>query len=314
MQDQNKQSNQSRFIAAAVLSLAFLVTWTYFFTPEKPATDVTNANVNANSNVPANNSGPATPAQTETVKEETAAKELAESAPDDVAGKKIKIKTPLYEVILDNKGAVATSWILFRNDSSHKNEQQPLYADTSTKDNKIPLQLISQRGIKEKPEQAPFKLKTGDAKLDAVVNQRNYSVSAEETEIVLAPGATKELTFSMTGPDGIKSEKKFVFRAESYIADVSVKLTKNDAVVPNTKFVIGPSIGDQGIPHYTFYKVAPEAVYNTSVDQNRQYAASLDTEDKGSGSMKIDGEVDWAGIADTYFAMVVVPVQEVGRS
>ena len=39
--------------------------------------------------------------------------------------------------------------------------------------------------------------------------------------------------------------------------EISVK--RGGAAVP-AKIRVGPSIGDQGIKHYTFYSVAPEAV------------------------------------------------------
>ena len=42
----NKQSSQSRFLIAAVLSMVVLLGWGYFFAPKKP--DNANANVNAN--------------------------------------------------------------------------------------------------------------------------------------------------------------------------------------------------------------------------------------------------------------------------
>ena len=306
MEDPNKQNTQTRFILAAVLSLVVLMGWTYFFSPEKPAEDVA---VNSNTaNVNSEKVQTPTPKETAEKPEEEAAATKTEELPDEAPNKSVTIKTPLYEVTLDSKGAAATSWILLINDSPDPNERKPLWADGSN-GKKIPLQLISQKGLEEDPSRAPFKLRTGDEKLDKTLNERNYSVSVDKGEIELAAGESKEIVFSLKGPGGVEAEKKFLFRADSYISDVSVKLEREGNSVPNTKIVIGPSIGDQGIPHYTFYTVAPEAVYKTTTEQTRQYAASIAGEDGKPGSMQIAGEVDWAGIGDTYFAMALVPAK-----
>ncbi|MDH3528544.1 MAG: membrane protein insertase YidC, partial [Acidobacteriota bacterium] len=305
MEDPNKQQTQTRFILAAVLSLVVLTGWTYLFSPEKPADELANANTAVN----AGKDEKATPKE-ETVKpkEETAAKEEVEEAPDENPNKTVTIKTPLYEVTLDSRGAAATSWILLKNDSPDENERKPLYADGSN-GKKIPLQLISAKGLKEEPAKAPFKLRTGDEKLDKILNDRNFAVSVDRSEIELGAGESREIVFSMKGPGGVEAEKKFVFRGDSYIADFSLKLEKGGTAVPNTKVVIGPSIGDQGIPRYTFYTVEPEAVYNTTAEQTRQYAASLIGDEGDTGKMQVAGEVDWAGIGDTYFAMAIVPAK-----
>ena len=60
----------------------------------------------------------------------------------------ITIKSPLYEATLDTKGAVATSWILLRNTSPKSDV--PIYADGSTDNEKIPLQLISEKALAAK--------------------------------------------------------------------------------------------------------------------------------------------------------------------
>ncbi len=285
-----------------------LTAWTYFFTPDRPAPDLANANSNITNGQTANTGGekPETKSAAEPKKEEP----KSEPVPDEVPNRSIKITTPLYEVVLDSKGAAATSWILFKNDSPYASEREDLYADASN-GKKIPLQLISEKGLKEDPTRAPFMLKTGDDDLDKTVNGRNYTVSVDQSEITLNAGETKEISFKLTGPDGIEAEKKLVFRGDSYINDLSVSLSRNGKTVQNTKVLVGPSIGDQGIPHYTFYTVEPEAVYNTTTEQNRQYAASLIESEKNTGGMAIAGDVDWAGVGDTYFAMALVPSKRV---
>jgi YidC/Oxa1 family membrane protein insertase len=134
--DNSKQQNQSRFLIAAVLSMAFLFGWSYFFAPQKPATTMrTRRRSSAR--------------QIRRARTFNRIKRLnsTEATPDNIPNRQITIKSPLYEVKLDSKGALATSWILLK-DASPKGER-PLYADGSTESEKIPLQLISQKAVNE---------------------------------------------------------------------------------------------------------------------------------------------------------------------
>lgn len=302
MTDSNKQSSQSRFLIAAVLSLLVLTAWTYFFAP-KPNTDQANANVNA-ANTKATSEKQ--PEPTKEAKEPEPEKAELETTPDNVPNKVVKIKTPLYEATIDSRGAVATSWILLINDSNASDDRKALYAQGSTKDHEKPLELVSAKGLAQKPLEAPFQLSTGDKSTDSFINQRNYEVSGDAGTYELKGDETKEIEFTLTGANGIKVKKSFLFRANDYIADLSVTLTKDGKPVPSTKLLIGPSIGDHGIERHTFYKVEPEGVYNVDQSSSRQYAASI-IKEGDSGEEAVKGSVDWAGVADTYFAMVVVP-------
>ena len=108
--DNSKQQNQSRFLIAAVLSMAVLIIWQFFFAP-KPT-----PNNNANTAQVANtaettNTAPQVQATPQNLPPQTAA---TNNTPDTTPNKQITIKSDLYEVKLDSKGAVATSLILFK--------------------------------------------------------------------------------------------------------------------------------------------------------------------------------------------------------
>src|SRR5689334_14014733 len=94
-------SNQSRFLIAAALSMAVLFGWQYFFAP-KPAP------LDANSNANVAQSATPTPAPAPTVQQVQSQPDQAQA--DTTPQRSITIKSPLYEVTLDSKGAVATSW------------------------------------------------------------------------------------------------------------------------------------------------------------------------------------------------------------
>ena len=110
-------------------------------------------------------------------KSQTPQQTIAET-PDAVPSKEITIKTPRYQVKLDSKGAVATSWILLKNVSERNPDGKLLYADGSNKENEKPLELIPQEALNHNPRLLPFRLSTGDANLDNL---------SEQSEIIKFP-------------------------------------------------------------------------------------------------------------------------------
>jgi hypothetical protein len=63
--------------------------------------------------------------------------------------------------------------------------------------------------------------------------------------------------------------------ADRYSTDLSVVVKRGDQPVPQVKITVGPSIGDQGVVHHTFYSVAPEAVSYVNGKLERHPAASI---------------------------------------
>ena len=296
----NKQNTQFRFILAATLSMAVLFGWQYFFAPKPP--------INDNSNT-AQTTATATPA-TQPIQTQTQPSAI-ETAPDSLPNKEITIKTPLYQVKLDSKGALATSWILLANISKQNPDGKPLYADGANNGNEKPLELISPEGLRRNPHEIPFRLATGDQNLDAYLNQRNYQVLATQENIELGAGQTTKIDFVLKDEaNGIEVTKSYNFSADSYVTDLQIKLTKNGLPVPNTKLLIGASIGDQGMPYYDFYHTEPEAVAFVNGEVERHYGLGIVTGEKSEGNLAINGEVDWAGVGDTYFAMAAIPSQK----
>jgi hypothetical protein len=181
----NKQSTQFRFLLAATLSMAVLFGWTYFFPTKK--TEQTNTNT---AQTIANTAVTATP---EVTQNQPAQQPTSASVADSTPNKSITINTPLYQIKLDNKGAVATSWVLLKNKSS-KGEKL-LFADGSTENDKKPLELIAPESLNRSPREIPFRLATGDPNIDAFINERNYTVSVNEEIVELGEGQTKQIHF-----------------------------------------------------------------------------------------------------------------------
>jgi YidC/Oxa1 family membrane protein insertase len=107
---------------------------------------------------------------------------------------------------------------------------------------------------------------------------------------------------------GLNVTKSIMFEGDHYSAGIEVKATHNGQPLPQAKLLIGPSIGDQGVAHYTFYSVAPEAIAFVGGTVERHQAATINH--KNNDLLKVPGAVDWAGVGDTYFSMVAVPAKQ----
>jgi len=222
----------------------------------------------------------------------------------------VTIRTPLYDAKFDTLGAEPVSWIIKKN----KNSGSPIYSVAGRKRDQIPLELISPEGLKRQPRLVPFQLQTGDSTLDAALSSTTYRIEGADSpngdvEINLGPGEKKEITFVLEDSNGVEARKKIVFDAERYETDLSVLLKRGGQPVPQLKIAIGPSIGDQGVSHHTFYSVAPEAVAYVGNKLERHPAAGINGNSSSPDRLALNAPMDWAGVADTYFAMVAVPVQ-----
>ncbi|MCA1590530.1 MAG: membrane protein insertase YidC, partial [Acidobacteria bacterium] len=304
MEDSNNQS-QYRFLLAAVMSILVLFGWSYFFAPTRP---VDNANTQANTNT-ATTSQPAPVQPAPNAQPVQPAPPIAPAA-DAVPNRSITIKSPLYEVTLDSRGAVATSWIILKNKGPRGDFA--VYADGSTEGNRQPLQLISQVGLAKAPRELPFLLTTRDQNVTNLINERNYQISIPDQEIVLAAGQERQIEFTLTDASGTEVKKSFVFRADTYVADLALTLRQNGQPVPDTKLVIGPSIGDHAINFHTLYRIEPEAVAAIDGDiVRRQGYYSFTFGADNQAKLADNGLVNWAGVADAYFSMVAVPSAQV---
>jgi YidC/Oxa1 family membrane protein insertase len=319
--------DKQRFVLAIVFSAAILFAWSLLF-PVKPPPQPTNAN--SNSSATEQKASPTT-ASSETPSasqdKQPVQGTAAETSPETTAPRQIKVTTPLYEVMLDNHGAVATSWIIKKN----KDNGRPLYSVGGTKDQPKPLELISQERVNQERREAPLRIQTVDGEktvegrlTDSLLDSRNYEVKEindknESAELQgdtfdVPQGKTRSLEFLLkvkSGPLGkesnLEARKIITFYADHYRADVKIYLKQDEQLKP-ARLLLGPSIGDQGISAYSFYSVPPEGIATVGEDVGKRHNA-LAINHKGDKEL-VNGAVDWAGVADTYFAMVAVPQQK----
>jgi YidC/Oxa1 family membrane protein insertase len=294
---------QKRLILALVLSTAILFLWSYLY-PVKPPQDKPAAatpSPSATQDASTASASPTTPQPGTT--------QSAIINQNNAPQRTITVRTPLFVAKFDSRGAEPTSWVITKN----RNSSAEIFSVAGKKSDRIPLELISPDGLKRQPRVVPLQIQTGDAQLDAALAASTYSVEgvdqSGDAEIVLADGQKKEVVFTLNDASGLQVRKSLVFDAGSYATDFSVTIKQGDQPVPQVKITIGPSIGDQGIKHHTFYSVAPEAIASVNNKIERHLAHSINENKSSPDHLVQPGPVDWAGVGDTYFAMVAVPLK-----
>jgi YidC/Oxa1 family membrane protein insertase len=290
---------QKRLILALVLSSAILFLWSYFY-PVKPPQNQPPASPSPTAT--------STPQQTSTPGSTSGSPAQVTQLVSSVPSRTITIDTPLYTAKFENHGAEPVSWIIKKN----KISDNPIYSVAGKKKDHIPLDLISPEGLKRQPRVVPLQLQTGDVALDSILSSSNYKVEGIEGEsgdvnINLGEREKKQLSFVLEDANGLKVTKTIVFDSDSYDTTLTVLVKRGAEVLPQVRVTIGPSIGDQGVAHHTFYSVAPEAVAFVNNKVERHPAAGINSNSSSPDRLVLGGPVDWAGVADTYFAMVAVP-------
>ncbi|HST53333.1 MAG TPA: membrane protein insertase YidC [Pyrinomonadaceae bacterium] len=304
---------QKRLLIAVVISALILFGWSYFFTPKNPQ-----QNANSTESAPT-----ATPAPTPTAQTTPADSQHAPSAnaPDAVAQRTLTVSTPLYEVQLDSRGGIARSWVIKQN-KEKGGEGKPLYSIASTKDNPQKLELISQEGAKR--DLFPLRIFTGRDDLDSALASRNFTIKgvegdAGDARLDLKNGEQKAVELSLTEPaSGVEVLKRLTFDADNYTVKLETKISQGGQPLPGARIAVGPSIGDQGVPRFTYYSIAPEAIFAAGGDVTHYSAEQID-KSKDAPNIKrdkrddivvttenVDGQIQWAGVGDTYFAMTLV--------
>jgi YidC/Oxa1 family membrane protein insertase len=293
---------QKRLILALLISTGILFAWGYFVKPpqqQPPPTDTTATGS------PSPSPAQATPAASPQQVGPPAGQSNQTSL--DAERRTVHITTPLYEAKFDTLGAEAVSWIVKKN----KDSGREIYSVASHKNQKVPLELVSPEGLKRQPRDAPFQIVTGDNSIDYLLSSSTYKVegidaATGDAEIALGPNEKKAVTFVLSDAStGLEIQKKIVVDAERYDVQLELSIKRGGQAVPQARLKVGPSIGDQGVSHHTFYSVAPEAVTSFGDRVERITAAAIN--EKHADHLTASGAINWTAIGDTYFAMVAVP-------
>ncbi|HXG63921.1 MAG TPA: membrane protein insertase YidC [Blastocatellia bacterium] len=194
---------------------------------------------------------PAAPGQTAPGKPATTAPQaVTQAAPRDIT-----IETPLWNITLSNRGAVATSWILKK---SSVDGREILAANGG------PLELIPQEVIQTLGAPLRLNLPWSPA-LEAELNQAYFQVegvSPDEGAVRIEPGQSRQITFTYASPT-VTARKTYTFRGDSLIFDATADVTANGGQQP-VEIVLGPRIGDQSDFRTGSYATPPQVIAYTN--------------------------------------------------
>ena len=296
---------QKRLILALVLSSAILFLWSYLYPAKPPQNSQTSGSATITPEATASQ-----PSSTSQTGQPPTGSQIGALAQNSAPQRTLTIRTPLYEIKIDSRGAAPISWIIKENKKS--TGQKDIFSVAGTRRDAIPLQLISPEGLNRQPREVPLQLLTGDAGLDEALRSSTYRIDGVNTatgdaELTLAAGEKKQIQLVLEDSNKLLVQKTLTFDGDRYDVDLGVLIKRGDQTVPRAKLSVGPSIGDQGVKRHTFYSVAPEAVADVNDKIERHPAAGINGNKSAPDHLSLPGSVNWAAVGDTYFAMVAIP-------
>jgi YidC/Oxa1 family membrane protein insertase len=296
---------QKRLLLALAISTAILFLWSFLFPPKPTQPPPQPSSPTPSSETAQAGSGSQAGSTVEPIQSASGA-----TVVDDAPQRIVSVKTPLYDAKIDTRGAEVVSWIVRKN----KYSGREIYSSAGSRTNPVELELVSPEGLKRTPRDVPFQLVTDNVNLDQFLLSRNYRIEGAEgggdVQVNLAKGETRELRFLLRDSAiGLDVVKTIVFDGDGYTVDFNVLVKRGEQTLPEIKVKIGSSIGDQGVGHYTFYSVAPEAVASFGGKVERYPPTSINENKNSPDRLVLGGPVEWAGVGDTYFGMVGVPAK-----
>jgi YidC/Oxa1 family membrane protein insertase len=276
---------EQRALLALILSILVLLFWEYYFTPqpqqphEVSTSEKTTQNGSKGSEKPALDGQPqgATPG----LDKIGSIKSLPTMLPNI---EKWTVTSPLYETDVVNSGARISSVKLLR---------YRAYLDK----NAPPMELITVQPLGYFPASIDL-LKHQDAHLATA----SYK-GPDEKKIVLKDGAEQKVVFSYVANGKVAVEKAYLWRANSYMADLEVKLRN----------ISEESIDDRmGLSFYFMPYQQNEPSYNVSqlaFYGNKSFNA-FSMKDLKKDVKTVSIPVDWIGYQNNYFIQALIPLTE----
>ena len=225
----------------------------------------------------------ATPPAAVVKKPEAAVPEVAKPAAAEPAAQvtasseqPFTIDTNLYRVRFTNKGGVIQSWILKK------------YLDSQGK----PLEVINAASFTQVPP--PFAIAYKDGKPPVDINYTLYKA----TPTLDGLGIDYEY-----GDTKVHVRKSFRFLRNSYLAQVTSEVTQNGTGVPHLLEWRG-GFGDSTVLNRV---TAQHSIYFNLTDSKLKVA---DQKAAKNGPVTSIGNFSFAGLEDSFFAMVLLPSQQ----
>jgi YidC/Oxa1 family membrane protein insertase len=209
-----------RVLLAIILTFGVLTAWSLLVTPPRPSLprDLPAASTPA--------AGEATPPSIPLVEAPDLPPAPAEAgAVADTRARQIHVRSPLYDVTLDSKGAVVSRWALekYRTVVSRPGETAG------------PVEFLAEEAVYR-----PLAILTGDARSEAVLASALFVVDGEDVNLVAGEKAT--VTFRWSDGKGTSVEKRIEFDGSSYVVGVEVRATV--AGSPRVYLGLGPGVAE----------------------------------------------------------------------
>jgi YidC/Oxa1 family membrane protein insertase len=217
------------------------------------------------------------------VRAEAAQIQTSVSAEDTTAAARtVTVETSSYKAIIDNRGAVLTSWELKEYKSTQNRPFEMIAGSRQEEDLTFLGSMIFE-----------------DPSLTSLANNEFYQIFVEgrpETGAALVPPVTVILKLKR---GDLNIEKRYSFEKDNYIVDFSMICDKSGKGMGG-KFFLGQDIGP--VSEHLNGSTKLQAVYYASGKVRREKPPKDESEVK-----KIEGDVRWAGLDMQYFAIISIP-------
>jgi YidC/Oxa1 family membrane protein insertase len=196
---------------------------------------------------------------------------------------KITVEGDLYRAVLDNRGAVLTSWTLKQYKSAQGKVFEMIPAARSGETASFPGSLIFP-----------------DVSVTGLANGEFYEVTSDNAQgsATLAPPVS--LGMKLTRGDLI-IEKRYSFEKDNYLVDLSARIEKGGKAL-DSRFFVGQDIGPEN--EHLLGSTQLEAVYYVNGKVKRESPPKDEKEVK-----KMEGDIRWVGLDMQYFAQLVIPTR-----
>ncbi len=197
----------------------------------------------------------------------------------------VTVESDLYRAVVDNRGAVVTSWQL-KQYKAARGEPFEMVAGGTGAEARFPGTIVFE-----------------DAAASATAARENYAVEIEGGG---GPGAlTPPATVTMRLRRGdLTVEKTFHFLRENYIVQLSLLTEKGGRPLPG-RLIVGQDIGPEH-EHLLNPSIQLSAVYSLAGKVSREAPPKDENQIK-----PVAGDVRWAGLEMQYFAMLAIPAQPI---
>jgi YidC/Oxa1 family membrane protein insertase len=284
---------QSRLMLAIALSFAVLFVWSYFFveTPPEQVAEQTQATT-TDSDAQSRGDSAETPEPTmkplgSDIPAATAPESAVIAATDSTttSPRTILVSTPLYDVVINEKGARFDSFTL------HK------YHETVAADSPSKEVIRTPEGVGT--------LEVGSLDNSIVGLREARFVAQTELDQINVSNGVSELSLVWSNDQGVAIEKKYRFSADTYLikSEVTVQNLGNAAIKDNF-FVSLKGFEPQNKNTYGFE--GPSGFLNESLEQIKVK--------KIEDNPSTPGKIEWVSIEDRYFMTSVLPAEIVDGS